>query len=79
MQKVLLLFILASLNRPPVLCLLTSQEIIRGRVTDAETGEPLPFISIVFNRKGTGTTTSLDGYFSKYSRVQPEFIKLSGL
>lgn len=77
MQRVLLLFIIASLNGPSGAFLLTGQEIIRGRVIDAETGEPLPFVNIVFNQKGTGTTTSLDGYFSIDTRAQPEFLKLS--
>ncbi|MGF1585249.1 MAG: carboxypeptidase-like regulatory domain-containing protein [Bacteroidales bacterium] len=79
MQKVLLLFIIASLNGPSAMFLLSGQDIIQGRVIDAETGEPLPFVNIVFNQKGTGTTISLDGYFSIDSRVQPDFLKLSGL
>jgi hypothetical protein len=77
MQKVLILFIIASLNGPSGMFLLSGQEILQGRVIDAETGEPLPFVNIVFNQRGTGTTTSLDGYFSIDTRVKPEFLKLS--
>jgi hypothetical protein len=77
MQKVFILFIIASLSGPSGMFLLSGQEILQGRVIDSETGEPLPFVNIVFNQKGTGTTTSLDGYFSIDERVQPEFLKLS--
>lgn len=37
---------------------------ITGRVYDASTNEPLPFVNIVFKGTGTGTTTDFDGNFS---------------
>jgi hypothetical protein len=56
---------------------LPGQSVIRGRVTDRETGEPLAFVNIVYNERGTGTTTSLDGFFTIETGMQPEFLKLS--
>ncbi len=50
---------------------------LEGRVIDRETGESLPFVNIVYNERGTGTTTSLDGYFSIKKGAHPEFLRLS--
>jgi iron complex outermembrane receptor protein len=36
---------------------------ITGKVTDADTGEPLPGASILIHGLGIGTTTDLDGHF----------------
>jgi TonB-linked SusC/RagA family outer membrane protein len=38
-----------------------SQNVISGVVTDSETGEGLPFVSVIFN--GGGTITDIDGNF----------------
>lgn len=41
-----------------------SQEIIvRGKVTDAETGEGMPLVNIVIKATGKGTTTDFDGNY----------------
>ncbi len=37
---------------------------VRGRVMDASTKEPLPFVNIVFEGKNIGTTTDYNGQFS---------------
>ncbi len=42
---------------------LTLQETITGRVTDAETGNPIPGVTIVIQGTTTGTTTDVDGNF----------------
>ncbi|MDR9488092.1 DUF5686 family protein [Salibacter sp.] len=36
---------------------------VSGTVTDAKTGEPLPFVNISFVNKNIGTTTDLNGYY----------------
>ena len=56
---------------------LKGQSVIRGRVTDSDTGESLAFVNIVYNEKGTGTTTNLDGYFTINAGTPPGFLKLS--
>lgn len=38
--------------------------IINGRITDAETNEPLPFVNVAFKNSKIGTTSNLEGYFS---------------
>ena len=53
------------------------QVILQGRVIDTDTEEPLPFVNIVYNERGTGTTTSLDGYFTIESGELPRFLRLS--
>jgi len=41
---------------------------VSGKVFDAETKEPLPFVNISFENTSVGTTTDLDGYFEIDSR-----------
>jgi TonB-linked SusC/RagA family outer membrane protein len=43
---------------------LHSQESIRGRVLDADSGEPLTGATVVIGARGGGTTTGIDGSFS---------------
>ena len=44
--------------------LASAQEIIvKGKVTDAGTGDPIPFVNVVFKGTGTGMTTDFDGNF----------------
>ncbi|MFZ9982444.1 MAG: DUF5686 family protein [Cyclobacteriaceae bacterium] len=37
---------------------------VTGKVTDAGSGDPVPFASVYFKDSGTGTTTDFDGNFS---------------
>jgi hypothetical protein len=48
------------------LCSLTAgaQPIVRAKIFDAETKEPLPFVNISVIRKPSGTTTGIDGGFT---------------
>lgn len=41
-----------------------SQYIIKGKVTDAKTGEGIPFAAVQFPRTSIGTTTDFDGFFT---------------
>jgi outer membrane receptor for ferrienterochelin and colicin len=50
--------------------------IVKGRVVDATTNEPLPFVNVVVMGKTTGAITDLDGNFQIFG-LQPGFIKLS--
>ena len=52
-----------SLLLLPGLCAL-GQTRVRGTVTDAQTGEPLPYVSVVFPGTQTGTMTDTEGAFS---------------
>jgi hypothetical protein len=42
---------------------LFAQNTLKGRVIDSETGKPLPFVNIVYNQRGQGFTTSINGSF----------------
>lgn len=77
MQKAFLIIIIACFSGPFGLYPLEGQTILKGRVVDEETEEPLAFVNIVFNEKGTGTTTNIDGFFSIDSKVFPDFLRLS--
>ncbi|WP_232064569.1 DUF5686 and carboxypeptidase-like regulatory domain-containing protein [Rhodocytophaga rosea] len=37
---------------------------IKGRVTDAETGDAMPFVNVYFKSTTTGITTDFDGYYT---------------
>ncbi len=55
---------------------LAQSGIVKGRVVDAETNEPLPFTNIVVWEKPTiGSTSDLEGDFS-FTGLEPGFIKL---
>jgi hypothetical protein len=56
---------------------LRGQPVLNGRIEDRDTGEPLAFVNIVYNEKGTGTVSTLDGFFTIEAGVLPEFLKLS--
>lgn len=50
-------------------CLLEAQTTkVRGKVTDAETGEPMPLVSIVFVGTTIGVTTDFDGNYNIETR-----------
>ncbi|MBY0432555.1 MAG: DUF5686 and carboxypeptidase regulatory-like domain-containing protein, partial [Cyclobacteriaceae bacterium] len=37
--------------------------IVQGKVTDASSGDPIPFVNVIFKGTGTGATTDFDGNF----------------
>ena len=59
------------LDRPCILLLLYlfpvcafAQTVVQGKVTDAHSGDPIPFANIIFQGTTSGTTTDFDGNFS---------------
>ncbi|MEE9374308.1 MAG: DUF5686 family protein [Saprospiraceae bacterium] len=52
---------------------------VRGNVFDGRTGEPLPFVNVLFTNSSVGTTTDLDGYFSIDTRYATETVTASFL
>ncbi len=50
---------------------------IRGKITDSETNEPLPFVNVSFIGKPIGTTTDFDGYYSLESQWGSDKIQAS--
>lgn len=42
----------------------SAQQTVTGTVTDAETGDPLPFVNILIQNTSRGTTTNIDGEYS---------------
>ena len=50
--------------------------IVKGKVVDATTNEPLPFVNVVILGTTTGTVSDLDGNFQLFG-LKPGFIKLS--
>ena len=56
-----------------------AQEItkIMGTVRDAQTGDTLPFVSIIFKNTQIGTTTDFDGHFALESRKATDTLVIS--
>ncbi len=63
MRNVLFLFWLTGLSAGTVFGQPQPAPALRGRVTDATTGQPLPFASVFINASTRGTTTDDQGYY----------------
>jgi len=59
--------------------LVLSQTTLKGKIFDSETGEPLPFVNVVFNLKGNGFTSNLDGDFKITTTETVSWLKVSYL
>jgi outer membrane receptor for ferrienterochelin and colicin len=66
--KILILFILPF-------SAFAQEASLRGRVVEAVSNEPLPFVNIVVQGTSTGTITDLDGYFI-LNGLNPGFIRI---
>lgn len=59
-------------------CLCTqAQTKVRGTVTDGETGEPLPFVNVVFVGTTNGTITDVDGNFFIQGNMDSDSLRFS--
>lgn len=56
-----------------------SQITLKGKIFDSETGEPLPFVNVIFNDKGNGFTTGLDGDFKVVVTESISWLKVTYL
>jgi hypothetical protein len=57
--------------------LATSQTTVSGKVTDAETGDPIPFANVIFLGTDVGTATDFEGYFSLSTDALADSIRVS--
>lgn len=55
------LLIILSLLLPPLFSI--GQTVVTGKVTDSESGDPLPYVTIQFQDIGVGGLTDFDGYY----------------
>ena len=55
----------------------SQQTIIRGKVTDAETGDPIPFANVVIQGTSIGSPTDFDGYFEINGEAESDTIIVS--
>ncbi len=51
--------------------------IVTGRVTDAATGDPIPFANVIFKNSSTGTTTDFEGYYKVQIGLHTDSIQCS--
>ena len=64
--------------------LISAQIRLSGKVVDAETGEPLPFVNIIFKNSQEGTLTDFEGNYvlvsqKHYDSVEANFVGYVGL
>ncbi len=57
--------------------ILFAQSVINGKVVNKETGEPMPFVNIVYNQKKEGLTSNIDGEFSISNTDKVAFLQFS--
>jgi hypothetical protein len=55
------------------------QFVLKGKVIDSENGKPLPFVNIIYNEKGHGLSTTLNGTFEIATRSPISFLQTSYL
>ena len=61
-------------------CFLTvsfSQNIIKGKVTDVETGDPIPFASVILKGTKVGITTDFEGNYTISYSIKADSIQVS--
>ena len=56
-----------------------SQDYINGKIIDSRSGEPLSFVNIIYNSRGFGIVSNIDGKFSITLTPDVEFLKFSYL
>ncbi len=52
---------------------------IRGRVTDAETGEAIPFVNIILKGTTSGTATDFEGYYALKTALKADSLRAMSL
>ena len=52
---------------------------IQGVVTDAETGEPLPYLNVFYEGKGVGAITDIDGRYTVPKYVEWKSLTFSSV
>ena len=78
-EKIYMRFITLSIFLFSSVFVFAQQTIVKGKITDANSGDPIPFVNVVFKGTGIGSTTDFDGNFtySKFVAVNYEFNHLS--
>jgi hypothetical protein len=64
MKIYVLLFVLLILTVGQIVTFAGTTGKIAGRVTDSETGEPLPFVNVLIDGTNMGAATDIDGYYA---------------
>ncbi len=53
------------------------QTVVSGKITDASTGDPIPFANVYFKNTQSGMTTDFDGYFRISTRLPVDSMTVS--
>lgn len=54
-----------------------TQTVVKGKVTDAHSGDPIPFANVIFKGTTSGTTTDFDGNFSVSTSARADSLVVS--
>lgn len=73
MKKTILFLLLILLG----CCTWAQSTRVRGKITDAKTGEPLPLVNVVFKGSTIGVTTDFDGMYTLETREAVEELQAS--
>lgn len=72
MKRIYILFIILL----SVISAFSQSGVIKGKIVDAQSNEPLPFVNVVIMGTTTGAVSDLDGNFQIFG-AQPGFVRLS--
>ena len=56
---------------------LSQETVVRGKVTDANSGDPIPFVNVVFLGSNIGTTTNFDGQYEIKTQTPTDTLVVS--
>lgn len=73
MKRITLLLLGAFIS----LQVFSQETIIRGKVTDTESGDPIPFANVVLQGTSIGSPTDFDGYFEIKGQAESDTIVVS--
>lgn len=59
--------------------LIEAQTVVKGKVTDATSGDPLPFANVVFRGTTIGTTTDFEGNFTVKTTAQVDSLVVTNI
>jgi hypothetical protein len=70
------IFLLSSVLFSPFL---SAQVLIKGKITDASTGEGMPFVSVAVKGSTQGTSTDFDGFYTLKLNNFPDSLQISSV
>jgi len=79
LQHISLLILMLVFVRHNVEGQVSGPTIVKGKITDADSGEPLPLVAVVFVKTITGTTSDVNGHYNLSGKKNSNKVQFSCL